>query len=155
MRATFGVETSTPFGGCLSMSRCRQLALLVRTGGGSAAAHQVSSTSKSSRARRDCTTQWAVRSLNRPSRVVLEMTWMSTVPQLTRRAGNHLGFLSPCSRPWEGDWEEAYLALAGATVELVRSMVRAGQTDALPELEDTLVSLHLAVLAGRPWPAGT
>ena len=55
---------------------------------------------------------------------------------------------------WPAVPEEAYLALAGATVELVRSMVRAGQTDALPELEDTLVSLHLAVLAGRPWPAG-
>ncbi len=55
---------------------------------------------------------------------------------------------------WPAVPEEAYLALAGATVELVRSTVRAGQTDALPELEDTLVSLHLAVLAGRPWPAG-
>jgi AcrR family transcriptional regulator len=50
---------------------------------------------------------------------------------------------------------EAYLALAGATDELVRSTVRAGRTDALPELEETLVSLHLAVLAARPWPAGT
>ena len=50
---------------------------------------------------------------------------------------------------------EAHLALAGATVQLVRSMVRAGRTDALPELEETLVPLHLAVLAARPWPAGT
>lgn len=49
----------------------------------------------------------------------------------------------------------AYLALAGATVELVRSLVRAGRTDDLPELEETLVSLHLAVLAARPWPTGT
>jgi len=55
----------------------------------------------------------------------------------------------PCVPP------EAYLALAGATDELVRSAVRAGRTDALPELEETLVSLHLAVLAARPWPAGT
>jgi AcrR family transcriptional regulator len=46
---------------------------------------------------------------------------------------------------------EACLALAGATTELVRSMVRADRTSALPELEDTLVSLHLAILAGRPW----
>jgi AcrR family transcriptional regulator len=46
---------------------------------------------------------------------------------------------------------EAFLALAGATMELVRSMVRADRTSALPELEHTLVSLHLAVLAGRPW----
>lgn len=53
------------------------------------------------------------------------------------------------------DWPavpfEACLALAGATMELVRSMVRADRTSALPELEDTLVSLHLAILAGRPW----
>jgi AcrR family transcriptional regulator len=49
----------------------------------------------------------------------------------------------------------AYLALAGATSELVRSMVHAGRTDALPELEETLVSLHLAVLAARRWPSGT
>jgi AcrR family transcriptional regulator len=56
------------------------------------------------------------------------------------------------------DWpvvpDEAYLALAGATLELVRSMVRMGRTDALPDLEETLVSLHLAVLAARAWPAG-
>jgi AcrR family transcriptional regulator len=54
------------------------------------------------------------------------------------------------------DWPavpgEAYLALAGATAELVRSAVRAAQTHALPELEDIMVALHLAVLAARPWP---
>ena len=55
---------------------------------------------------------------------------------------------------WPAVPEEAYLALAGATVELVRSMVRADRSEALPDLEETLVSLHLAVLAGRPWPAG-
>jgi AcrR family transcriptional regulator len=53
------------------------------------------------------------------------------------------------------DWPtvsaEAYLGLAGATIELVRSMVYADRTDALPDLEDTLVSIHLAVLAGRAW----
>jgi AcrR family transcriptional regulator len=54
---------------------------------------------------------------------------------------------------WPAVPSGAYLALVGATVELVRSMVRAGRTDALPELEQTLVSLHLAVLASRPWPA--
>jgi len=57
------------------------------------------------------------------------------------------------------DWPavpgEAYLALAGATAELVRSGVRAAQTHALPKLEDTLVALHLAVLAARPWPVET
>lgn len=47
--------------------------------------------------------------------------------------------------------DEAYQALAGATAELVRSWVSAGKSEALPEREDTLVALHLAVLAGRPW----
>jgi AcrR family transcriptional regulator len=47
---------------------------------------------------------------------------------------------------------EAYLALAGATAELARSNVRANRTHALPDLEETLISLHLAVLAARPWP---
>jgi AcrR family transcriptional regulator len=56
---------------------------------------------------------------------------------------------------WPSVPSEAYLALAGATAELVRSMVRAGWTDDLPDLEQTLVSLHLAVLAARPWPPGT
>lgn len=56
---------------------------------------------------------------------------------------------------WPPVPSEAYLALAGATAELVRSMVRAGRSDALPELEETLVSLHLAILAARPWPPGT
>jgi hypothetical protein len=55
------------------------------------------------------------------------------------------------------DWpevpDEAYQALAGATAELVRSWVSAGKTKALGELEDVFVALHLAVLAGRPWPA--
>ena len=52
---------------------------------------------------------------------------------------------------WPAVPQEAYLALAGATAELVRSVVRANRTDELPDLEDTLVSLHLAVLAARPW----
>jgi AcrR family transcriptional regulator len=55
---------------------------------------------------------------------------------------------------WPAVPPEAYLALAGATAELVRSAVYAGRTGALPDLEDTLVSLHLAVLAGRSWPQG-
>ena len=49
--------------------------------------------------------------------------------------------------------DEAYEALAGATAELVRSWVSAGKSEALPELEDTVVAFHLAVLAARPWPA--
>ena len=55
---------------------------------------------------------------------------------------------------WPAVPDEAYFALAGATLELVRSTVRAGRTEALPDLTETLVSLHLAVLAARPWPAG-
>jgi AcrR family transcriptional regulator len=54
---------------------------------------------------------------------------------------------------WPAVPDEAYQALAGATAELVRSWVSAGKTEALGELEDVLVALHLAVLAGRPWPA--
>jgi AcrR family transcriptional regulator len=62
-----------------------------------------------------------------------------------RARGRHAG--------WPAVPGEAYLGLAGASAELARSRVRNGQTDALPELEDTLVSLHLAVLAARPWPS--
>ena len=57
-------------------------------------------------------------------------------------------------RRWPAVPRVAYLGLAGATAELVRSWVRSGDTNALPKLEDPLVSLHLAVLAARPWPAG-
>jgi AcrR family transcriptional regulator len=49
--------------------------------------------------------------------------------------------------------DEVYLALAGAGDRLVRSVVRTGETDALGGLEETLVSLHLAILAGRRWPS--
>ncbi|HMD93250.1 MAG TPA: helix-turn-helix domain-containing protein [Trebonia sp.] len=54
---------------------------------------------------------------------------------------------------WPAVPDEAYLGLAGAAAELVRAWVRNDQTHALRKLEDTLVSLHLAVLAARPWPA--
>ena len=46
---------------------------------------------------------------------------------------------------------DAYLALAGATAGLVRAQVRHDRIRDLPALEDTLVALHLAVLAARPW----
>jgi AcrR family transcriptional regulator len=46
---------------------------------------------------------------------------------------------------------QAYYALAGATTELVRAEVRRGPIEAANGLKDTLVALHLAVLAGRPW----
>lgn len=54
------------------------------------------------------------------------------------------------------DWPDvpydACLALAGASTELVSTRVRQGRTAELPALEDTMVALHLAVLAGRRWP---
>ncbi len=53
------------------------------------------------------------------------------------------------------DWPavpyEAYLALAGATAELVRAPVRRGEAETLPVMADTLLSLHLTVMAGRRW----
>jgi AcrR family transcriptional regulator len=52
---------------------------------------------------------------------------------------------------WPAVPDEAYQALAGGTAELIRSWVSAGKTEALPELEDTVVAIHLAVLAARPW----
>jgi len=66
------------------------------------------------------------------------------------------------NRQWHGrarernpDWpavpDEVYVALGGAVAELVRRMVRADRTKELPDLEDTIVSLNLAVLAARPW----
>ncbi|HWC84357.1 MAG TPA: TetR/AcrR family transcriptional regulator [Pseudonocardiaceae bacterium] len=47
----------------------------------------------------------------------------------------------------------AYRAVVGATTELVRSVVHNGQTASLPDMEDTLVTLYLAVLAGQRWTA--
>lgn len=55
---------------------------------------------------------------------------------------------------WPAVPDEVYLALDGATARLVRAAVRNGETEALPKLEDTVVALHLAVLAARPWPGG-
>jgi AcrR family transcriptional regulator len=52
---------------------------------------------------------------------------------------------------WPAVPYEAYYALAGAATELVRTQVRRGPIDASSGLEDTLVALHLAVLAARPW----
>jgi AcrR family transcriptional regulator len=52
---------------------------------------------------------------------------------------------------WPAVPYEAYLALAGATAELVRAEVRGDRIRDIPALEDTLVALHLAVLAARPW----
>jgi len=60
-----------------------------------------------------------------------------------------------CDNPsWPDVPYEAYLALAGATAELVRAEVRHDRFRDIPYLEDTLVALHLAILAAQPWRAG-
>jgi AcrR family transcriptional regulator len=53
---------------------------------------------------------------------------------------------------WPAVPDDVYLAVEGAVAKLMRTAVRNGQTDTLPKMEDTVLSLHLAVLAGRPWP---
>jgi AcrR family transcriptional regulator len=55
---------------------------------------------------------------------------------------------------WPAVPYEAHHALACATTELVRAEVRHGRMGAGPALADTLVALHLAVLAARPWQQG-
>jgi AcrR family transcriptional regulator len=52
---------------------------------------------------------------------------------------------------WPAVPYEAYYALAGATAELVRVEVRHDRIRTIAALEDTLVALHLAVLAAAPW----
>ena len=54
---------------------------------------------------------------------------------------------------WPAVPGEAYLALSGAAIELIHALVRTGDTDALPGLEEPIISLYLAVLASRPWTA--
>jgi AcrR family transcriptional regulator len=60
------------------------------------------------------------------------------------------------ARAGNPDWPEvprgAYLALAGATNELVRAEVRNGDTESIKGLANSLVAVHLAVMAARPWP---
>ena len=65
------------------------------------------------------------------------------------------------TKPTPKDWEmnnrirvDGTRALAGATAELVRAEVRHDRIRGIPDLEDTLVALHLAILAARPWHAG-
>lgn len=59
------------------------------------------------------------------------------------------------ARALRPDWPEvpydAYLALSGATVELVSVRVRRGRTAEVTDLEDTLYALYMAVLAGQSW----
>ena len=77
------------------------------------------------------------------------------------RAANHT--FGRFNRAWHEqarldhpDWPavppEAYDALAGATAELVRAKVSQNLISTVTDLEDTLVALHLAVLAGQAWP---
>ena len=77
------------------------------------------------------------------------------------RAANHS--FARFNRAWHErarldrpDWpavpDEAYYAVAGATAELVRAKVSQNMIDTVTDLEDTLVALHLAVLAGQAWP---
>ena len=69
-----------------------------------------------------------------------------------------------CNRKWHGrartrhpEWPsvpgQAYETLSGATSELVRPVVRSRQAGTVADLEGTLMSLHMAVLAARPWTA--
>jgi AcrR family transcriptional regulator len=55
------------------------------------------------------------------------------------------------------DWPQvpfdAFVALVGASTELISTRVHHDRIAELPDLEDTLVNLTLAVLAGRPWPS--
>lgn len=88
----------------------------------------------------------------------------SAGPRAQQRLQSAYAHWAKLNRAWHArarlrcpDWplvpDEAYLALAGATGELVRDVVMSADTDRLPLLEDTLVGLHLAVLAGRRWAA--
>jgi AcrR family transcriptional regulator len=54
---------------------------------------------------------------------------------------------------WPAVPDVAYLALAGASTQLVRAVVRRDTARALRELEDPMVALHLAVLGAVPWQA--
>lgn len=57
-----------------------------------------------------------------------------------------------CQPDWPTVPYDAYVGLSGAATQLVSMRVRQGRTDELPDLEDTLVALHMGVLAARPWP---
>lgn len=85
-------------------------------------------------------------------------------PRAARRIRSAHDSFARANRSWHErarldhpDWplvpEEAYYALSGATAELVRAKVSQGASDMVRDLEDTIVALHLAVLAGQPWPA--
>jgi AcrR family transcriptional regulator len=77
-----------------------------------------------------------------------------------RRAESHARFAAT-NRAWHKrarsenpSWpkvpDEAYRAMVGATYELVVGYVREGRTDQLPQLEEPLMQLHMAVFGGQP-----
>lgn len=69
------------------------------------------------------------------------------------RANEHWHSKARLEHPdWPQVPQEAYYALAGATAELVRARVSQNRISSLPGMADILVALHLAVLAGQPWP---
>jgi hypothetical protein len=69
--------------------------------------------------------------------------------------GSGTGGRAPAHPQWPSVPGQAYEALSGASSELVRPVVRAGQAGTLANLEGTLMSLHMAVLAARPAPRST
>lgn len=86
-------------------------------------------------------------------------------PAATERLRDATGRFEEINRKWHEralerhpEWpavpRAAYLAAAGATAELVRSYVRADRAKELGDLEETLMDLHLAIFAGRPWGGG-
>jgi AcrR family transcriptional regulator len=54
---------------------------------------------------------------------------------------------------WPQVPDRVFVALTGATEELVREQVWGGRIDRLPELEDVLVAMHLRLLTDAAWPA--
>jgi AcrR family transcriptional regulator len=77
-----------------------------------------------------------------------------------RRAESHARFAAT-NRAWHKrarrenpSWpkvpDEAYRAMVGATYELVVGYVREGRTVELPQLEEPLMQLHMAVFGGQP-----
>lgn len=94
---------------------------------------------------------------------VLYVEWLGVrsrgVPQL---AGAHDDFAALTAawharaRPRHPRWPEVpsklFVALIGATEELVREQVWSGHIERLPELEEMLVAMHLRLLTDVSWP---
>jgi AcrR family transcriptional regulator len=79
--------------------------------------------------------------------------WMRAAHISFARLNRHWHDRARADHPdWPQVSQDAYYALAGATAELVRARVSQGLSDTVADLEDTIVALHLAVLAARPWP---